>query len=145
MNHTRYLLALLGCLLLAGCAGMTEAQTAGVVVSGASALGMFVKSLVDGGLIPPEKAAQLSTIAESVHTTVDAVNVAVRQVAESFSQLKAQQAETWTGTEVASTAGGVGLAATALAKTWATAAVRRERGEPTQKVGLPADKVRPAS
>jgi len=108
MTH-KYLLAIVGCLLLAGCAGMSAVETTGVAVTGAGALVTFVEALRP--MLSPTQAAHLTLMAGNVQTVVEATAAALGTMATA---VDAQQATEWSGGEIVATAtgtSGVALAA----------------------------------
>lgn len=104
-------------MFLAGCASMTPAETTAVVTGGAGALAAFIKALAP--MLPPEKVAELTSIAGDVQTVTDAVAASVRAIAEAVVQTKQQvatlQADTFTTSQVQGMVAGGSLAATAAA------------------------------
>lgn len=129
---TKLFLFALCAMFLAGCASMTPAETTAVVTGGAGALAAFIKALAP--MLPPEKVAELTSIAGDVQTVTDAVAASVRAIAEAMSQTKQQvatlQANTFTTSEVGGlVAGGSATAVTAAASyiRWRRGATERER------------------
>lgn len=98
-------------LLFVGCAGMTAAETTGVVTTGAGALAAFITALKP--MLTPEQIARLSAIASSVQTTTDALSAAVGAIADAVAQVRAQAADAkasaWTSSDVATMLGGTAV------------------------------------
>lgn len=117
-NPTKlFVLALVAC-LFTSCAGMTAAETSGVIVTGAGALVGFIEAL--SPMLSPEQQAQLTAMAGNVQTVVEASTTAVGQVAAAIAELKQQQADeaagTWTSGETTGLLTGVTAAGVAVSR-----------------------------
>lgn len=137
-------LAALACVafLLAGCAGMTAAETTAVVATGGGALVGLIEAL--SPYLPPAKVAELTTHVNNAEGIIGAIARGVGAVAEAAQNAQAaadaanaQASEAWTGTDVTAAAGGAG--GLALLTSRAMSAIKDAktgRREPAKKEGV---------
>ena len=138
-------------LLLTSCAATWDpATTSTVVAGGASALLLFLQSLLESGAITPEQYAELSVQAQSVSTTVDAVSRAMAAIAKTVADLRGQVGDAkaaaeaaWTGEEVL-TASGLASIAVGAGVNHLRNKAREVRGEPVGKQHSPTHAAPPS-
>lgn len=98
---TRYFLFALVAMFLTGCAGMTAAETTGVIVAGTGVLTALADAIVP--YLPPEKQVEVVEAMNSAQGLMNAVTTAMGSVAEAAAN--AQQAAQESGMSAAEEAG----------------------------------------
>jgi len=97
-RHLKWAMFALFCLCATACAGMTAAETTGVIAAGTGVLTALSEAIVP--YLPPEKQVEVVNAMNSAQGLMNAVTTAMGSVAQAAQQAQQQASEGVTATEL---------------------------------------------